>query len=473
MKRIWAVVLLGASGGVCSSVMAASGNSCHLPGHEEPLRCVQVSVPVDYAAPDGEQLSLHVTVAPAFRELAKPDPLFVLAGGPGQAGSDIIFLLERAFKRVRATRDIVFIDQRGTGKSGKLACDEFAGAEELSEAEQEKLIAECLQGLKAPLQHFHTANAARDLDEIRKLLGYPQVNVWGGSYGTRLGQAYARAFPNNVRALILDSVASPEQILGVWGDDARRSLEAVFKHCEQDGECSKRYPTIAADFKLLADNISAGNVTLSFQHPRTTKPLSFVLPYSVFAETVRVMLYSAEMSARIPFVITEASKGNWKPFIAQMYAQSDWSTDTMAIGLTLATVCAEDMPRLTADMIATETAASFLKGQQVQQWPRWCTYNPVPAITYAEPTPLATPALLLSGELDPVTPPHRAEQAMKSLTKAQHVIAANVGHGLSHLGCGPKLLREFIDAPEQSLDGSCVNEIPLPPFVINVAGPTP
>ncbi len=483
MKRwMWISSLTLAVGASLTGPVAAAepalpvgkqGQSCHLPNYEEPLRCVQVTVPVDYTAADGDTLKLHVTVAPAFREMAKADPLFVLAGGPGQAGSDIVFLVERAFKRVRATRDIVFIDQRGTGKSGKLACDAITDMEEVSEIEQEKLLADCLKGLKAPLQHYHTANSARDLDEVRKALGYAQVNVWGGSYGTRLGQAYARAFPQSVRALILDSVASPEQILGVWGDDARKSLEAVFAHCEKDAECNKRFPTLAADFRLLADNISAGAVTLDFLHPRTTKPLRFALPYSVFAETVRVMLYSAEMSARLPFVISEASKGNWKPFIAQMYAQSDWSADTMATGLTLAIVCAEDMPRLTADVIAAETAASFLKGQQVVQWPRWCEYNKVPAIAYVEPTPLATPALLLSGALDPVTPPHRAEQAMKSLSNAQHVVAANVGHGLSHLGCGPKLLREFIDAPEQKLDSSCVNEIPLPPFVINVAGPTP
>ena len=453
--------------------VSKQGQSCHLRNYEEPLRCVQVTVPVDYAAADGDTLTLHVTVAPAFRELAKPDPLFVLAGGPGQAGSDIVYLLERAFKRVRATRDIVFIDQRGTGKSGKLSCESLQEMENLSEAAQEKAVADCLSSIKAPLQHYHTANAARDLDEVRKALGYTQVNVWGGSYGTRLGQAYARAFPSSVRALVLDSVASPQQILGAWGDDTRKALEAVFSNCEKSVECKQRFPTLAADFRLLADNVAAGNVSLSFLHPRTTEAMNFVLPYSAFAESIRMMLYSADMSARIPFVVTEASKGNWKPFIAQMYALSDWSVDTMATGLTMAIACAEDMPRLTADLISAETQASFLKGLQVQQWPRFCESVKVPAIPYAEPSMLDTPALLLSGALDPVTPPSRAEQAMTALSKAQHIVAANVGHGLSHLGCGPKLLRDFIDAPEQPVDGSCVNEIPLPPFVINVAGPTP
>ncbi|WP_211197815.1 alpha/beta fold hydrolase [Permianibacter fluminis] len=453
--------------------ISKQGESCHLPNYEEPLRCVRINVPVDYAAPAGDSISLHVTVAPAFRETAKADPLFVLAGGPGQAGSGIVFLLDRAFKKVRATRDIVLIDQRGTGKSGKLDCDDLRDSETVTEAEQEALISNCLRNLKAPVQHYNTANAARDLDEVRKALGYAEVNVWGGSYGTRLGQAYARAFPDRVRALIIDGVAPKEQLLGEWGADAQHSLEAAFAHCEQDPVCEKTYPTLRADFRMLADNVEAGAVTLSFNHPRTAKPLSFVLPYSSFSETIRMMLYSAEMSARLPFLITESSHGNWKPFIAQMYASSDWSSDSMAIGLTLSVVCAEDMPRITPEVLAAEQTASFLHGLQLKQWPRWCAVLNVPAIPYSEPTPLATPTLLLSGALDPVTPPHRAETALKSLSAGQHLVAANVGHGVSHLGCGPKLLREFLDAPTEKIDGQCLNDIPLPPFVINVAGPAP
>lgn len=453
--------------------VSQQGQSCHLPNHEDPLRCVSVVVPIDYANASGDQLTLHVTVAPAFRELAKPDPLFVLAGGPGQAGSDIVSLLERAFKRVRATRDIVFIDQRGTGKSGKLSCDFDQLDDNLNEAEQEKFIADCLGNLNAPLQHYTTASAARDLDAVRQALGYGQINVWGGSYGTRLGQAYARAFPEQVRALVLDSVAAPEQILGAWGEDADHALEAVFQHCEQDRDCRERFPQLRVDFRILADNVASGSTQLSFTHPRTTKPTAFVLPYASFAETIRTMLYSTDTAARIPFLISESNKGNWKPFVAQMFAQSDWSADSMAVGLTMAVICAEDMPRLTPARIDQETAASFLKGLQVKQWPRWCEHIKVPAVNYREPTPLATPTLLLEGALDPVTPPARAVQAMQSLSNAQLVVVKNAGHIVSHLGCAPKLLREFIDTPALKLDASCVDEIPLPPFVISAAGPTP
>ena len=198
-----------------SAVTAAkpAARSCHLPGAEETLRCLSIPVPLDYAAPAAAGLKLHVTVAPAFREPARPDPLFVLAGGPGQAGSDVLPLLSAAFKRVRATRDIVFIDQRGTGLSGKLDCETPPNEEMLSDAEIEAGLRRCIGTKPAPFAAYTTAAAARDIEQVRRALGYGKINVWGGSYGTRLGQAYARAFPDSVRSLVLDGVAAPDQVI--------------------------------------------------------------------------------------------------------------------------------------------------------------------------------------------------------------------------------------------------------------------
>ena len=126
------LALVGA--GASAKPVAQQGRSCHLPGSEEALRCVELAVALDYARPGGPTLKLHVTIAPAFREAARPDPLFILAGGPGQAGSDVLVLLNNTFRRVRATRDIVFIDQRGTGLSGRLDCARQANEDSLSEA---------------------------------------------------------------------------------------------------------------------------------------------------------------------------------------------------------------------------------------------------------------------------------------------------------------------------------------------------
>ena len=141
---------------------AQPGNICHLPGYDQALRCISVHVPLDYRHPQGEQLALHVTLAAALREAARPDPLFVLAGGPGQAGSEILPLLDSAFRKVRATRDIVFIDQRGTGLSGKLDCDSTQALEDSSLQEQEKIVGDCMRTLGRPFAVYNTENSARD-----------------------------------------------------------------------------------------------------------------------------------------------------------------------------------------------------------------------------------------------------------------------------------------------------------------------
>jgi pimeloyl-ACP methyl ester carboxylesterase len=452
---------------------AAQSRTCHLPGHEEPLRCVTIPVPLDYRQPAGDKLGLHVTVAPAFRQPARPDPLFVLAGGPGQAGSDILVLLDSTFRKVRATRDIVFVDQRGTGLSGKLDCDNTKTLEEQPLAEQEKIVAACLRSLDKPFAAYTTANSARDLEQIRTALGYGPVNVWGASYGTRLAQAYARGFPASVRALTLDGVASPEQIIFAWGADAQVSLDGVFKQCEQDRGCRRAYPDVRAQFKSLLRRVNAGEITLDYSHPRTTARTRMTLEAPAFIQTIRTALYSPNTRNRIPFLIDSAGKGNWSPFVAQMHAMSDIAMNSVSLGLMLSVVCAEDMPRLTPAIVAEEEHGSFLAGMEVKTIPAWCRYVNVPTVRYEEPKLIDVPVLLLSGGTDPVTPPHRAEETMKHMTHAQHFVVRNGGHVVSPLGCAPKLLREFLDRPNQMLDAQCLKDIPPVGFQLGAAGPQP
>jgi pimeloyl-ACP methyl ester carboxylesterase len=449
------------------------GRSCHLPGHEEPLRCIGIPVRLDYRQPAGTRLDLHITIAPAFRQPARPDPLFVLAGGPGQAGSDILMLLDSTFRKVRATRDIVFIDQRGTGLSGKLDCDSTKSLEEQPLAEQEKIVSACLRSLDKPFAAYTTENAALDLEQIRMALGYGQVNIWGASYGTRLAQEYARRFPSSVRALMLDGVASPEQIIFAWGADAQASLDGVFRQCEQERSCRRAFPDVRGQFKTLLQRIRAGEVKLDYLHPRTTARTHLTLEPPAFAQTIRTALYFPTMRNRIPFLIDSASKGNWSPFIAQMYATTDIAMNSASLGLMLSVVCAEDMPRLTPGIVANEERNSFLAGLEVKTIPDWCRYVNVPAVRYRTPQTIDAPALLLSGATDPVTPPHRAEEAMRHMAHAQHVVVPNGGHVVSPLGCVPKLLRQFLDYPGQPLDAQCVKDIPPIGFQLGAAGPQP
>ncbi len=446
--------------------------SCHLPGVVDALRCLSLDVPLDHAKPDGAKLKLHVTVAPAHRAGTRGDPVFVLAGGPGEAGSEVAGILSTAFGRVRATRDIVFIDQRGTGRSGKLDCKSKPEHERMTEKQLEAELHACIEATKAPWGAYTTEAAARDTELVRRALGYRTVNVFGGSYGTRLGQAYARLYPASVRSLVLDGVAAPDQVIPAGARDGHAALDKLFQQCAKDASCARAFPNLRAEFDGLVARLEGGGIKLSLPDPRTAQPVDFTMTAARFLGTVHGILYSPADARRLPFLIHSAAQGRWQPFVARQNLSGDFGGDgPIAMLLHLAVVCAEDVPRMTPALLASD--AGKLTKTLADQMPALCKVMNVPAVPYKEPTRIEAPALLLSGALDPVTPPHRAATAARYMSRAQHVVAENIGHGVSQLGCAPRLLRSFLDKPQDKLDASCLNEIPPPTFQLGSAGPQP
>jgi len=473
LGMLLAAALAAAPAVAAAAPAKAEQHTCHMPGFEDALRCVKLPVALDYARPSGATLSLHVTVARALREGARPDPLFVLAGGPGEAGSDVLPLLSTAFRRARATRDIVFIDQRGTGLSGKLEC-EAGGIEDatLSDEQVDAAVRKCIAASKATFADYTTANAARDIEQVRRALGYGKINLWGGSYGTRLGQVYARMYPSSVRSLILDAVAAPGQVIPAGGRDSQAALDRLFQQCAADAACHKAYPNLRAEFDGLVARLGAGPVKLSLPDPRTAQPIDTVMSSTRMLGTVHSMLYSPGDARRLPFLVHSAAQGRWQPFVARRNLAADFNAEgSPATLLHLAVVCAEDVPRLTPALAASD--ASPLTRATTERLPALCKVMNVPVVPYTEPSRIDAPALLLSGGQDPVTPQHRAEDAARFMRHAQLLTAPNVGHGVSQLGCAPRLLRSFLDRPQDKLDGACLKEIPAPTFQLGSAGPQP
>ncbi len=449
------------------------GKDCHLPGTEESLRCIRLTVPLDHHAA-GATLNLHVTVAPALRESARRDPLFLLAGGPGEAGSDLVPFLNTTFRKVRATRDIVLIDQRGTGLSGKLDCKPGKNAETATEEEMLAETRACIKGLNTRFNLYTTEQAARDIEAVRGALGYGRINLWGGSYGSRLAQVYARLFPASVRTLILDGVAAPDQVVPAGARDAQAALDALFKQCADDSACAKAFPSLRAEFDALAARLAQAPQTLTLPDPRTAEISKVAMTGTRFLGTVHNILYSQSDSRRLPFLIHSAYRDRWQPFIARSNVSRDFASDAgPAMPLHLAVVCAEDFPRLTPALLAEDTKGSFLSAQQIMRIGKVCETMAVPAVPYQPPSVIDAPALLLSGALDPVTPPRRAEAARKYMRHAQHLVVRNGGHIVSPLGCAPRLLRTFLDQPQAPLKAACLDEIPAPTFQLNSAGPQP
>ena len=465
--------LLMANGPAAQATSTAppTTRSCHLPGVEDALRCLVLPVPLEPGKP--ATLNLHVTVAPALRQGARPDPLFVLAGGPGEAGSDVLPLLSTAFKRVRATRDIVFIDQRGTGLSGKLECPSDVDQDaRLSDADVDAALRRCIAASHVPFTAYTTAAAARDIEAVRRALGYQQINLWGGSYGTRLAQTYARAYPAGVRTLLLDAVAAPDQVIPAGGRDSQAALDQLFAQCAQDAACARAYPNLKGEFMALVGRLDATPLKLSLPDPRTARQVDVTMTSERLLDTVRNMLYAPADARRLPFLVHSATEGRWQPFVARRNVAADFSPDgSPATLLHLAVICAEDMPRFTPALAHAD--ASPLTRTLADRMRGLCRVMNVPPVPAAAPARIAAPVLLLSGAQDPVTPPRRARAAARYMDHAQLLTAPNVGHGVSQLGCAPRLLRAFLDQPTVKIDGACLNEIPAPTFQLGSAGPQP
>jgi pimeloyl-ACP methyl ester carboxylesterase len=274
-----------------------------------------------------------------------------------------------------------------------------------------------------------------------------------------------------VRSLILDAVAAPDQVIPAGGRDSQDALDKLFAQCEGDAACRKAYPGLRSEFDGLVARLDKG-VQLTLADPRTARQIELRMTSARLLGTVHGMLYAPADARRLPFLVHSAAQGRWQPFVARRNVAADYNAEgSPATLLHLAVVCAEDMPRLTPALAASDSA--LLTRDLSARLPALCRAMNVPAVPWTEPGKITAPALLLSGALDPVTPPHRAASAAKYMTRAQLLTAPNVGHGVSQLGCAPRLLRAFLDQPDQKVDGSCLNEIPAPTFQLGSAGPQP
>ncbi|MDG1483960.1 MAG: alpha/beta hydrolase [Myxococcota bacterium] len=446
---------------------------CHVTGLDAESLCGTLSVAEDPSAPDGEAIDLHVLVIPAVSPNPEPDPLFFLAGGPGQAASDVAATMMPALARIQKRRNLVFVDQRGTGQSARLRCPEPGAltlAEELA-LDVSEASADCLASLDTDPGLYTTPIAMDDLDAVRAALGYDTINLYGVSYGTRAGLVYMRRHPERVRAAILDGVAPMEMVLGLeFARDGEAALTAVFDDCAADPACAEAFPTLAADFQGLLDSLPR---PITFTQGRTGEPEEIVLTRELFVGGVRSQLYSTPFASLLPLAITDAVAGDFSPIMAQTVGFSEGVVDSISDGMQLAVLCAEDAHRLPADP-GPFVDGTFLGDTVVADFAAMCAGWPRPALPdgYYAPVHSDAPILLLSGGLDPVTPPRWADLAAETLPSSRHLIAPGAGHNVAPLGCVPRLMAEFIDAGSATdLEVDCMDAITRPPFFIDFAGP--
>jgi len=442
--------------------------------------CGYLTVPENPDEPQGKTIALFVARIPTLNQQRSEQAFTLLAGGPGQAASEAFVAYSKVLQRVRSSHDILLVDQRGTGKSNRLSCDS-SPEDALLEWDEEKateMLTRCRDGLSGDPRFYTTSVAVQDLDAVREALGYTQMVVYGGSYGTRVAQHYLRRFPEHTQSLILDGVVPADMALGPRiALDAQHALDVIFERCKANAECNSAFPELTAAFERLKSTLRSAPVELELTDPNTGITAPATLSYASMAAAVRLLSYRSESAALLPLLISEADKGNYGPITAQGMMVMESMEQAMAYGMHNAVVCAEDAPFFIQDEIDVEALEkTYLGKEQVtaiqticKVWPRGLADPDI-----KEPLVSDKPVLLLSGEADPVTPPKFAEQVAAHLGNARHLVGPGQGHGMLGVGCIPRLVTDFVKDPSlENLDGECVKRLGPSPFFLDFNGPTP
>jgi pimeloyl-ACP methyl ester carboxylesterase len=434
--------------------------------------CGTLRVPENPAAPDGPTIELFVARVAALTATPRPDPLVLIAGGPGQSTVDFYLELRGAFEQARRDRDIVLVDQRGTGRSAEgfgcktpedLALD-TAGPEVL-----ERVIDECRRALTHDPRFYTTSVAVQDLDRARAALGIDRWNVYGVSYGTRVAQHYVRRFPEHTRSVVLDGVVPPELALGPdVAPEAQRALTQIFARCAADEGCGARFADLPAHFRELLARLD----TAAAEHTEPAPPLSGL----ELRALVRFMSYGAPTVALLPVLLHEAYTGNYAPLASHAKTTLRDLPESLSFPMSNSVTCTEDVPFFDADA-GDGLDDTYLGTAIVDALRLICGRWPVGErdADFKQPVVSDAPVLLLSGDNDPITPPAYAERVIAGgLTNSKHVIGHNQGHGLVGVGCVPRVLRAFLERPTPSeLDASCLDDEPATPFFLSLLGPAP
>jgi pimeloyl-ACP methyl ester carboxylesterase len=475
------IVVLATAG--CTRVVAPNfTNRLHLCSAEEgptDAYCGGLDVFEDREARSGKTIRLNIVVLPSIGADVQPDPLVFLAGGPGQGAAQMAGLIQAAFRSVQRSRDIVLVDQRGTGKSNPLNCrssgESLRELAESDEAALERLKA-CLAKLPGDPRLYTTTIAMDDQDDVREFLGYDRVNLYGGSYGTRAALVYLKRHPEHVRAVVLDGVAPTDMSLPVFAArDAQRSLDKMLVDCERDPACEAAYPGLGERVRALFARLERERPVVRLVHPRTGIAEDVQIRASLVAGMIFGALYSPLTSSVLPSLLERAEHDEFQGLLALAFI-AEGTVDNMSLGMQLSVLCSEDSPRYTSGDLQREAAGTVFGAGLMMGQARACEFWPKGRVdaSYYEPVQSEVPTLVLSGDLDPVTPPTWGQAVTKHLSNVRHYTMPGTGHGVMATACGNRLITQFIEQGSvEKLRDTCIGNVKRPGFFLTPAGPEP
>jgi pimeloyl-ACP methyl ester carboxylesterase len=444
---------------------------CDVQGVQGKAKCGRLEVYEDRAARKGRKISLNIVVLPATSAPREPDPLFYFAGGPGSSATEDAPGIAQIFAKIREHRDLVFVDQRGTGGSNPLNCD-FYNARDL----QSYLgyffpledIRKCRTQLepKADLKLYTTTIAMDDIDDARAALGYDRINLFGGSYGTRASLTYLKRHPQHVRAAILQGVSPTNQLMPRdFPQHTERALQGVLNECVADKECNSAFPNVKAEAQTVLAQLIKGPVEVEVQTSSSSERVKVKLSRDLAAETIRYMLYNPVSASRVPLMIHLAAQGDFGPMTRSALQYRANLVATGSNGMYLSVTCAEDLPWIKPGDGERNATNTFLGDYRLRQQREACELWPRATIEsdYLQPVRSDVPVLILTGEWDPVTPPLYGDATAKSLKNSLHIVVPHGAHGLGGLegmDCIANMINKFVESgTTKDIDTDCVKNI--------------
>ena len=432
--------------------------------------CGVLHVPEDRTRLSGRNLDLEIVVVRAREANHEPDPVFYLAGGPGNAATDpgIVAGVSYLLRGVNARRDLVFLDQRGTNGKHRLACDFIP--DEIFNGDQKRLNEwfrkNCLASLDGDPRFYTTAVAMRDLDDARAALGYEEINLFGISYGVAAEQVYMRMFPGHVRAVVMDhGTALDLPFFYVKPRASQYALDQVFAYCEQDEQCHAAYPDIRRDWKRVLERFADGPVATSYIPPGMDAPAS--LPMDNLADGLHQLMYKSGTYVQIPYMIhTLATTEDWGPIVESYQAQYGSSSggDDELLLMPHVIFCFEPAWGVEPDQVERFSPGSYYTGA-VLEWAKneqkLCAALPKPdsSLIYGPGQPAPLSALMFNSLLDPQNPPSNMDLALKEFTNSRVVVEPTEGHDTSPSRCRWDIVAQYIEQGSvNGLDTSCMDK---------------
>jgi pimeloyl-ACP methyl ester carboxylesterase len=468
---LMSVALLGSQAGTAISAAAPElpTSPCRLPGVTRPARCGVLTVLENPERPDGRRLAIHFAVIPASSSgKVLLDPIVVLMGGPGEKAIESASVYVGKLASLLSDRDLLLVDQRGTGQSAPLECYLFSPSDPAAGVRDffpRAAVARCVRELEktADLTRYTFPYFASDLEQVRRALGYGRLNLFAGSYGSRAGQAYLRLYPESVRTAYLGSPV-PVDVGGPldFAKTEQTALDRLLENCAAEAACHAAFPNLRSEFQQLVRRLDAGEVHVHV--PGATDAV--VLSRGRVAEWVRSQLYRPHDAAALPWFLHRAYAGDWSPILDSMLSDARDAGQDLGFGLFFSITCSEDVPFVQEKDVVAATHDTFLGGYRLRQQQTACKLWPRAKLPrgYRQPVKSSAPTLFVTGDLDGGTPLWFTERVAQGFSNHVTVVVHGQGHTEWNACVARKYEQLVRSGSVRGLNSPSCPPIPLPNF---------